>query len=231
MMRTIGVIGGTSWQSSAVYYRLLNELVARRLGGSHSAKLAMISVDFADVERAIRKQDWLALESLIVASARALKAAGAEGLVIASGTMQRCADAAGAAAGLKVIHLVDLTADAIAARGLGKVGVLGTALTMTGPFYRPRLAARHGVQTLSPEPDDAVEVNRIVFEELVLGQIEESSREAYRRAMANLVARGAEGIVLGCTEQMLLVGEADASVPVFDTTTIHVAAAVDWALA
>ena len=230
-MRTIGLIGGTSWQSSAVYYRMLNELVARRMGGSHSAKVAMMSVDFADVEGAIHTQDWPALEALMVGAARALKSAGAEGLVIASGTMQRCADAAGAAAGLEVIHLVDLTADAIAARRLRRVGVLGTMFTMTGPFYCARLAARHGAETLSPEPDDAREVNRIVFEELVLGRIEESSRQSYRKAMANLVARGAEAIVLGCTEQMLLVGDADASVPVLDTTTIHVAAAVDWALA
>lgn len=229
-MRTLGVIGGTSWQSSAVYYRLLNEAVEARLGRPHSARLAMVSVDFADIEPFVKADDWARLETVAISAARSLKLAGAEALMIASNTIQRAADAAAEAAGLHVLHLTDLTADELARSGVRRAGVIGTAMTMNGPFYAARLGGRHGCEVLTPDAAGQAEVNRVIFEELVYGIVRDSSRDAYRRIMADLAARGAQAIVLACTELMLLVGERDASVPVIDTTALHVQAGVDWAL-
>ncbi|HWF01405.1 MAG TPA: amino acid racemase [Caulobacteraceae bacterium] len=229
-MRMLGVIGGTSWQSTAVYYRLLNEGVEARLGRPHSARLIMASLDFADIEPFVRSDDWSRLDEVATEAARALRAAGAQALMIASNTIQRAADAAGAAAGLHVLHLTDITADELQRRGLRRAGVLGTAMTMQGPFYAARLSARHGCEVIVPDAAGQAEVNRVIFEELIYGVVSDASRQAYRRIMADLAADGAQAILLACTELMLLVDETDATVPVIDTTALHVQAGLDWAL-
>ena len=229
-MRTIGLIGGMSWESSAEYYRILNEEVARRLGGTHSARSLMLSVDFAEIEGAQHRGDWEGLEREMVAAAKALKAGGADFLVLCTNTMHRFAGAMEAGAGLPLLHIADPTAEAIRADGFSRVGLLGTAFTMEQEFYKGRLGQRHGLDVLVPETEDRALVHRVIYEELVRGVVREESRAAYRGVIARLVARGAEAVILGCTEIMLLVGAEDSAVPLYDTTTLHAKAAVGWAL-
>ena len=228
--RVIGMLGGMSWESSAVYYRLANELVRERLGGLHSARLVLASLDFADVEQLQMTGRWVEAGQLLAEAARGVEAAGAELLLICTNTMHKVADEVQAAVSIPLLHLADATAAAVASAGLSTVGLLGTAFTMEQDFYRERLAG-HGLTVLVPPAEDRAEVHRIIYDELCLGVVREDSRQAYREVIARLHAAGAEGVVLGCTEIELLVTAADSPVPVFPTTRLHVEAAVTAALA
>jgi aspartate racemase len=231
-MRRIGLLGGMSWESSAVYYRLVNEAVRDRLGGLHSADCVLRSVDFAAVEALQRAGDWDAAATLLAGEARALEAAGAEVLVLCTNTMHKVAGPVAAAVpALTFLHIADATADAVRAAGLRRVGLLATAYTMEQDFYVGHLRDRHGLDVLVPDDAQRAEVHRIIYEELCVGVMRDESREAYRATMAALADRGAEAILLGCTEIDLLVGPADAPVAVFDTTRLHAGRAVDLALA
>ena len=229
-MRTIGLIGGMSWESSALYYRWINEGVRERLGGLHSARTVLLSVDFAEIERLQQAGDWDAAAGLLVEAARSVERAGADLLLICTNTMHRVADEIAAAVGIPLLHIADATGQEITAAGIRRVGLLGTRFTMEQDFYRGRLAGRHGLDVLVPEADERRIVHDVIYGELCLGEVRPTSREAYRRVMAGLVARGAEAIILGCTEITMLVGPADATVPLFDTTLIHARAAVSAAL-
>ncbi len=230
-MRTIGLIGGMSWESTAEYYRIINQGVRDQLGPKASARLVLWSFDFAEIASLQAAGDWPALDALMVDAARRLEAAGAEAVVICTNTMHKCAPAIEAATALPLIHIADPTAAALKADGHARVGLLGTAFTMEQAFYRARLEEQHGLEVLIPEADDRAEVHRVIYEELVAGRIAESSREAYRAVIARLIARGATAIILGCTEIMLLVGPDDSAVPLYDTTRLHAEAAVAAALA
>ncbi|WP_424217409.1 aspartate/glutamate racemase family protein (plasmid) [Streptomyces sp. BI20] len=228
-MRVIGMIGGMSWESSAVYYRVVNELVRERLGGLHSARCVLHSVDFAEIERLQVEGRWEEAGEVLAGVARSSEAAGADLLLLCTNTMHKVADAVAAAVSIPLLHLGDVTADAVRARGLDRVGLLGTAFTMEQPFLRDRLAAG-GVRTLVPDEDDRAEVHRVIYEELCRGEIRPASRQRYREVIDRLVTAGAEGIVLGCTEIELLVGAEDSPVPLFPTTRLHAEAAVARAL-
>lgn len=219
-----------SWQSSALYYSLINELVAQRLGGVHSADLVMISVDFATIERLQSAGAWQQAGDLLAREARALEAAGAEAIVLCTNTMHLVAPAIEAAVSIPLLHLGDVTGRAVRAAGIERVGMLGTRFTMQQPFLRDRITS-HGLDVLVPEPDDQEVVHRVIYEELVLGEVSERSRAEYRRIIAALVDRGAQGIVLGCTEIELLIEQHHVAVPLFPTTRLHAEAAVEWALA
>lgn len=229
-MKTIGLIGGMSWESSAHYYRIINEGVRARLGGTHSARSLMFSVDFGEIERLQHDGDWDALTVRMVDAAERLAAGGAECVVICTNTMHLMADAVAAAVAIPLIHIADPTAAAIVAAGHRRVGLLGTAFTMERDFYRARLADRFGLEVLTPDAADRGLVHRIIYEELVVGRVLPESRAAYRQVIARLVDRGAEAIILGCTEIMLLVDAGDSMVPLFDTTRLHADAAVDFAI-
>ena len=226
----IGLIGGMSWESSAQYYRLINEGVRDRLGGAASARTLMWSFDFAGIEALQHAGDWDALAVELAQAARALERGGADLLVLCTNTMHRCAQAIEAAVAIPLLHIADPTAQAIQAAGLTKVGLLGTAFTMEQDFYRGRLEQRFGLEVLVPEADDRAAVHGIIYRELVAGQVLDASREVYRAVIERLVARGTQGIILGCTEIMLLVSQVDSPVPIFDTTTLHATAAVERAL-
>ena len=227
--RVIGMLGGMSWESTAQYYRLANELVRERLGGLHSARVLLASLDFAEVERLQVAGEWDRAGRLLAAEAARLEAGGAELLLLCTNTMHKVADQVQAAIGIPLLHLADTTAAAVQAAGLRTVGLLATAFTMEQDFYRDRLGD-HGLRVLVPDAADRAEVHRVIYEELCRGVVREESREAYRHVIGRLVAAGAEGVVLGCTEIELLVGAADSSVPVFPTTRLHVEAAVDASL-
>jgi aspartate racemase len=229
-VKTIGLIGGMSWESTVPYYRGINEAVKARLGGLHSARLILYSVDFHDVERLQHAGDWEAAGALLADAARALARAGADFLVLCTNTMHKVAPAIERAVALPLLHIADPTAAAIRASGARTVGLLGTRFTMEQAFYRERLQDRHGLAVLVPEPPDRAIVHRIIYEELCLGLTLDASRAEYRRIMAGLAAKGAEAIILGCTEITLLVGAADATVPLFDTTALHAQAAAALAL-
>lgn len=229
-MKTIGLLGGMSWESTVPYYRTVNETVRERLGGLHSAKVVLVSVDFHDIEELQRTAQWDAAGAQLADAARALERAGAQLLVLCTNTMHKVATHIEAATRVPLLHIADPTADAIRKAGLRTVGLLGTRFTMEQPFYRERLSERHGLQVLVPPPDEQAIVHRVIYEELCVGRVEAASRDAYRRIMADLVARGAEGVILGCTEITLLVDAGDASVPLFDTTLLHARAAAERAL-
>jgi aspartate racemase len=223
------MIGGMSWESSAEYYRLANQLVRDRLGGLHSARLVLASVDFGEVERMQVEGRWDDAGRLLGDVAKGVEAAGAELMVLCTNTMHKVADAVRAAISIPFLDIVDVAADAVTGAGLSTAGLLATAFTMEQEFYRDRFAAR-GVRVLVPGPKDRAEVHRVIYEELCLGVVREESRQAYREIIGRLVEAGAEGIVLGCTEIEMLVSSGDSSVPVFPTTRLHVEAAVDAAL-
>lgn len=229
-MKTIGLIGGMSWESTIPYYRQINQSIKEHLGGLHSAKVVLYSVDFHEVERLQHAGDWAAAGELLAGAARALELAGADFLVLCTNTMHKVAPTIEAAVRIPLFHIADPTAEAIKAAGLATVGLLGTRFTMEQAFYKDRLRERHGLQVLIPNPSDRDVIHRVIYEELCLGRIVEESRGEYRRIMADLVGQGAEGIVLGCTEISLLVGQQDSSVPLFDTTAIHACKAAEWAL-
>lgn len=223
------MLGGMSWESSIEYYRLANERVRERLGGVHSARILLDSVDFAEVERLQSEGRWDEAGRMLAGRAQALQAGGAELIVLCTNTMHKVVDAIEAAVAIPVLHIADATADAITAAGLDRVGLLGTAFTMEQDFYRERLRSR-GIDVLVPDDDDRALVHRVIYDELVQGIVSDASRDAYRAVIARLVDAGAQGVILGCTEIELLVSAADSPVPVFPTTRIHADAAVDAAL-
>lgn len=229
-MRMIGLIGGMSWESSAEYYRILNQGVRDRLGPTASARCLLWSFDFAEIERLQHAGDWNALAGRMVDAARTLEAAGAEVLLIGTNTMHRMADAVQRAVTVPLLHIADPTAEAVKAAGLRRVGLLGTAFTMEQDFYKGRLRDVHGLDVIVPEEADRAMVHRIIYAELVAGERLPASRAAYREVIARLVAAGAEAVILGCTEIMLLIGPEDSPVPIFDTTALHAQAAVRAAL-
>ncbi len=231
-MRCLGVLGGMSWESSAQLYKQLNEGVAARLGGLHSARLLMYSVDFAEIEALQRAGDWAGAAALLGRAGAALRAGGAEALLLATNTMHKVADTIEAAAGLPLLHIVDATATALRAAGVQCAGLLATRYTMEQDFYRERMA-RHGIALLMPPLDERDEVHRIIYEELCRGLILPSSRLRYQAAVRALAAAGAQGVILGCTEIGLLLDAADAPwspVPLFDSTRLQAGAALDWML-
>ena len=230
-MRTIGLIGGMSWESSAEYYRIINQRARDRLGAPASARCILWSFDFAEIAALQAAGDWDALTDRMVAAARALEGAGAELLVICTNTMHRMADEVARAVSAELVHIADPTAERIKAAGLRRVGLLGTAFTMEQDFYKGRLTSQHGLEVLVPVAEDRATVHRIIYAELVAGVIEPASRAAYRDVIARLVDRGAEAVILGCTEIMMLIGQEDCPVPLFDTTRLHAEAALDRALA
>ena len=230
MSPVIGLIGGLSWESSAEYYRLINQGVRRRLGGTHSARCLMWSFDFGEIEAMQNEGRWDAAEAQMVDAARRLERGGADFMLICSNTMHRMADAVAASVAIPLLHIADPTAERIRAAGLRRVGLLGTAFTMEQDFYRGRLERRFGLEVIVPDAADRDVVHRIIYQELVQGEVREPSRVAYRAVMARLHEAGAEAIIFGCTEIMLLVGQDDSPVPVFDTTGLHAEAAVERSL-
>ncbi len=229
-MKTIGLIGGMSWESSAEYYRIVNEGIQAKLGGVHSAKSVMVSVDFAEVEELQRMGRWAEATELMIAAARSAEAGGADFLVICTNTMHKMAGEVERAVKIPLLHIADATAEKVQARGIKKVGLLGTRFTMEEDFYRGRLERKFGLEVLIPGEAERALVHRVIYAELVVGKVVAASREGYRGVIAGLVAAGAEGIILGCTEIGLLVKDNDSPVPLFDTTRIHAEAAVELAL-
>jgi len=229
-MRTIGLIGGMSWESSAEYYRIINQETNRRLGGVHSSQCLMWSVDFEEIKRLQHEGEWERLAESMKDAALRLERGGADFIVLCTNTMHRLADAISSAVSIPLLHIADPTAERIKASGFERVGLLGTAFTMEQDFYKGRLQQRHGLNVLVPDEGDRRIVHEIIYRELVLGQVRPESRQAYREIIARLIERGAQCIILGCTEIMLLVKDEDSAVPLFDTTTIHAVAAVDTAL-
>jgi aspartate racemase len=227
---TIGLIGGMSWESSAEYYRIINREMNRRLGGVHSAQCLMYSVDFEGIKRLQHEGDWERLAEAMKEAAVRLERGGADFIVLCTNTMHRVADAIAASVSIPTLHIADPTADKIKAAGFQRIGLLGTAFTMEQDFYKGRLQQRHGLEVIVPDENDRRIVHEIIYKELVLGQIRPESRQAYRAIIARLIESGAQAVILGCTEIMLLVSDEDSAVPLFDTTTIHALAAVDWAL-
>lgn len=228
-MKTLGLIGGMSWESTIPYYRIVNERVRDRLGGLHSAKLVLHSVDFAEIEAMQHRGEWEAAGDVLASAARGLRQAGADAIVICTNTMHRVASQVQAAVDLPLLHIAEATAARIRAAGLTRVALLGTRFTMEQAFYRERIEAA-GIEVLVPDATQRDRVHRVIYDELCLGRIVDASREDYRAIIADLVGRGAQGAILGCTEIGMLVDQGDASVPLFDTTRIHAEAAADWAL-
>ena len=229
-VKRIGLLGGMSWESSAEYYRLINEATRERLGGLHSADCILRSVDFAEVERLQRTDRWDEAGALLAVEAQRLVTAGAELLVLCTNTMHRVADAIAGAIDVPFLHIADTTAEAVHEQGLRRVGLLATAYTMEQDFYVGRLRDRHQLEVLVPDESDRRIVHDVIYDELCVGVLHDSSRRQYRRIMRDLADRGAEGILLGCTEIDLLVGQQDSPVPVFDTTRLHADRAVELAL-
>jgi aspartate racemase len=229
-MKTIGLIGGMSWESSAVYYDILNKEVKKKLGGHHSCECLMYSVDFADIEKLQHEGNWEELTRLMVAAAQRLEKGGAELVVICTNTMHKMATEVQKSISIPLIHIVDTIADKILELGLQKVALLGTRFTMEQEFYKGRLTKKHGIAVLIPEMKGIEAVHRIIYEELVHGIIRDESKQEYLRIINGLIGQGAQGIILGCTEIPLLIKQSDCNVPVFDTTTIHALRSVEIAL-
>ncbi|MBU2115423.1 MAG: aspartate/glutamate racemase family protein [Gammaproteobacteria bacterium] len=229
-MKTIGLIGGMSWESTIPYYRLLNEGVKQQLGGLHSAKCILYSVDFYDIERMQQAGDWDAAGAVLADAARSLEAAGADFILLCTNTMHKVAANIEAAVAIPLLHIADATAAVIKQAGCRRVGLLGTKFTMQQPFYRERLSEQHGIEVVLPNEDEQDNLHRIIYQELCQGVIDPESKQIVRKMMAGLAWQGVDGIILGCTEIGLLVGKADAAVPLFDTTVIHAKAAVELAL-
>ena len=229
-IKTIGMIGGMSWESSLEYYRIINEAIKERLGDLHSAKSLMYSVDFAEIELLQREGRWKEATRNMIEAARAVEAGGADFLIICTNTMHKMANEVQQSIAIPLLHIADATAEVVKAGGLQRVGLLGTRFTMEQDFYRGRLVEKYGLDVLVPQEADREIVHRVIYDELVLGRIEPASKAEYLRIIANLAQAGAEGIILGCTEIGLLVSQQDCSLPLFDTTRIHALAAVEYAL-
>ncbi len=229
-MKTIGVIGGMSWESSAEYYRLLNRFAKARLGGHHNARSLMLTVDFASVEADQRAGAWDKLGEQMADAARRLERGGADIVMLATNTMHRVYESIEAAIGVPFLHIADPTGEALRAAGVQRVGLLGTRYTMEQTFYAGRLRERFGLETLVPDEAGRGDVHRIIYDELCHGVIDERSREVYQRVIEEMAARGAQAVILGCTEITLLIKQEDSALPVFDTTALHAQAAVEWAV-
>jgi aspartate racemase len=230
-MKTIGVIGGMSWESSAEYYRLLNRYAKTRLGGHHNARSLMLTVDFAEVEACQRAGAWDALGVQMAEAAVQLERGGAQIVLLATNTMHRVCASIEAAISIPFLHIADPTGAALKAAGVTRAGLLGTRYTMEQDFYAGRLRERHGIEAVVPGEPDRANVHRIIYEELCHGVVTAQSRRVYQRVIEDLKARGAQAVILGCTEITLLIGPDDSALPVFDTTALHAQAAVDWSLA
>jgi aspartate racemase len=229
-MKTIGVIGGMSWESSAEYYRLLNRFAKASLGGHHNARSLMLTVDFASVEEDQRAAEWDKLAEQMADAARRLERGGADIVMLASNTMHRVYEAIEAAIDVPFLHIADPTGDALRAAGVERAGLIGTRYTMEQTFYAGRLRERFGLETVVPDDDGRRDVHRIIYDELCHGVIDEWSRKMYQRVIEDMAARGAQAVILGCTEITLLIKQEDSVLPVFDTTALHAHAAVDWAV-
>ncbi len=230
-MKTIGLIGGMSWESSREYYRIINELVRARLGGLHSARIVMHSLDMAGIAALQQEADWEAAGKLMISVAQSLEKAGADFLVICTNTMHKVADEVQRDIRIPLLHIADATAGEIKAKGLGKVGLLGTQLTMEDDFYKERLITRHGLEVMIPPSQERQTLNSIIYDELCCGRVTRSSKDFFCRIIHDLAAHGAEGIILGCTELNMLVESGTAEgITLFDTMEIHAACAAQWAL-
>jgi aspartate racemase len=230
-MKTIGLIGGMSWESSAEYYRIINETMKVRKGPLYSAKSLMYTVNFHEIEQMQHRGEWDKAGEILLDAARRLERGGADCIVLCTNTMHKLANVIETAAKIPFIHIADATAEKIKKQGLKKIGLLGTGFTMEQDFYKGRLTEKYGLEVIVPEKTDRDIVHRVIYDELCQGKIEASSTAQYVRILQELAEKGAEGVILGCTEIMLLVGQEDSPVPIFDTTTIHATAAVDFALA
>lgn len=229
-MKTIGLIGGLSWESSLEYYRLLNEGVKQRLGGLHSAQCLMYSVDFGPIEELMRQGNWQQIDNLLVEAALHLKQGGANFILICSNTMHKSFDSIAEKTGMSLIHIADAAAREIKDRQIKRIGLLGTKFAMEGDFYRNRLKEKHGIEVIIPEESEREMINTIIFQELCAGILSQASKEKFLAIINRLLLQGAEGIVLGCTEIPLLIKQADVEAPVFDTMGLHAAAAVEYAI-
>ncbi|AWI81130.1 aspartate racemase [Parazoarcus communis] len=229
-MKTIGLIGGMSWESTMPYYRIINETVRDRLGGLHSARIVLISVDFHEIERLQSNGQWDEAGDLMADAARSLELAGADFIVLCTNTMHKVAHAIQSAVAIPMLHIADPTAAAIKRAGFSRVGLLGTRFTMEQDFYRHRLEEQHGIEVLVPNDADRADVHRIIYDELCLGTVLPASRTLYCDIITRLVDRGAEAIILGCTEISLLIRASDVKIPLFDTTAIHACHAAELAL-
>ena len=229
-MKTIGLLGGMSWESTALYYQWINDLVKKELGGLHSAQIAMVSVDFQGIEELQHSGEWDEAGEVLSKAAKQIEAAGADFLLICTNTMHKVAPQIEAAIEIPLLHIADATADEIKKRGIKTIGLLGTKFTMEQDFYAGRLADKHGLKVLIPEKNDREIVHRVIYDELVLGEIKDESRAEYLRIMGQLQEEGAEGIIEGCTEIVMLVQQEHTSIPLFDTTAIHARKAVEIAL-
>jgi len=228
-MKTIGLIGGMSWESSAILYTLINRLVAERLGGYHSARCVMTSVDFAEIESMQSRGAWAEAAAALSEEGRRLERAGVDVLVLCTNTMHKVADEIAAAVGVPLLHIADVTAVAVRDAGVERVGLLGTRFTMEQDFYRDRITG-HGIEVVLPDAGERDAIHRVIYDELVHGVVRDDSRQEFRRIIDSLASRGAEGVILGCTEIEMLIGNNDVDLPVFPTTRIHAEAAVEWAL-
>jgi aspartate racemase len=228
-MKTIGLIGGLSWESTAEYYRVINEAVKARLGGFHSGRIVLHSVDFATIEVLQREGRWADAAEALIEAGRSVESGGADFALICANTMHKVYDEVQAGLSIPLIHIVDATARVIRAAGLRTVGLLGTRYTMEDDFYKDRLLRKHGLESLIPDKEDRDLLHKVLYEELCLGEIRQESRQAIRSMMSGLKERGAGGIILGCTELPLIVGPKDSELPLFDTTSIHALAAVEEA--
>lgn len=229
-MRTIGLIGGMSWESSLEYYRIINETAKGRLGGFHSAKSIMYSVDFAEIERLQGQGNWSEAARILTDAARKVELGGADIVLLCTNTMHKMADEIQQSIKVPLLHIADATAGRITEKKLKRIGLLGTKFTMEEDFYRGRLEKKHGLEVIIPEETERQTVHDVIYNELCLGTIRQTSRDRFRNIIKNLAAKGAQGIILGCTEIPLLVRQEDSEVPLFDTTRIHAEAAVEYAL-
>lgn len=229
-MKTIGLIGGMSWESSIEYYRIINETAKEKLGGLHSAKSLMITVDFAEIEKLQHENRWDEAATILIKCAGQLEAGGADFIVLCTNTMHKVADQIIEHTHIPFLHIADATAEKVKATGIRKIGLLGTRFTMEQDFYKGRLTQNFGLDVLIPKEDDRAIIHRVIYEELVLGKIMDDSRNEYKRIMQALITNGAEGIILGCTEIELLIKQQDSPLPLFPTSTIHALAAVEKAL-
>jgi aspartate racemase len=229
-VKTIGLIGGMSWESTVPYYQTINRVVGARLGGLHSARIVLYSVEFQQIERLQHAARWTEAGEILAGAARAVEQAGADVLVLCTNTMHKVAPQIEAAVGIPLLHIADATAARVKAAGVARVGLLGTRFTMEEEFYRGRLESRHGLDVVVPPPDARALVHAVIYDELCLGRVREDSREAFRGVVDALVGRGTGGVILGCTEIGLLLRPQDAAVPLFDTAAIHAEAAAEYAL-
>ncbi len=230
-MKTIGLVGGMSWESTAEYYRIINQRVKEKAGGFHSGKIVMDSVDFDEVESRQHRGEWRELTAMMIDAARRVERAGADFLLICTNTMHLMADDVQTAIRIPLLHIVDVTAEAVKARSFKTVGLLGTRFTMEKDFYKGRLEPQHGLEVIVPEEKEREVIHAILYNELCLGEIKEASRRIFQEIIGRLEARGAQGVILGCTEIPLIVSQKDYPIPLFDTTTLHAEAAVELALA